>query len=317
MTPLRVLFLGTAEIACPTLRALHQHPDFRVVGVVTQPDKPAGRHLRPHPSPVKQLALELHLPVWQPARVRDAEFLETARALAPDLGAVAAYGQLLPPALLALPRLGCVNLHASLLPRHRGAAPIQWALFQGDPETGVTIMQMDEGLDTGPILAQARIPILPEDNAGTLHDRLAELGAELFVSTVREFAAGRLEPRPQPAEGVSYAPKIKKEDARLDWQQPARVLWNRIRAFTPWPGAFCFVGDDAGQQRLKIWRTEVVATTASARPGEILQADKHGLLVACGQDALRITALQPEGGRWLSVAEFLPGHPLRPGQHLL
>jgi methionyl-tRNA formyltransferase len=213
-----------------------------------------------------------------------------------------------------LPRYGCLNVHTSLLPKYRGAAPIQWAILNGDTETGVTIMKMDEGLDTGAIITQAATPIHPEDNAETLHDRLARMGAELLVRTIPEYVAGKLSPRPQPVEGVSYAPKIKKQDGHIDWNQPARAIWNRVRGLMPWPGAFSYLPGLPQPHLLKIWQAEVVARTGP--PGEVLQADKTGIVVGCGCEALRILMLQREGGRRLQAHEFLAGHPLLPGQRL-
>lgn len=314
MAPLRVIFMGTAELSCDSLRGLLESPGFQVVAVVTQPDRPKGRDLKLQPSPVKVLGLRAKLPVLQPERARSAEFLEELRALQPDLIAVAAYGQILPVSILDLPRYGCLNVHTSLLPRYRGAAPIQWAILNGDAKTGVTIMKMDAGLDTGDILRQTTTPIQPEDNAETLHDRLARMGAELLVRTIPEYVAGQLPSRPQPAEGVTYAPKIKKQDGHIDWSQPARAIWNRVRGLTPWPGAFSYLPAQPQAHLLKIWQAEVVERTGP--PGELLQADKAGIVVACGSEALRILVLQREGGRRLPAHEFLSGHPLLTGQRL-
>ena len=311
---LRIIFMGTAELACASLTALTQSPAFKVLAVVTQPDRPKGRDLKLQPSPVKESALRLGLPVLQPERARNENFVQDLRKLQPDLIVVAAYGQILPPAILELPRLGCLNVHTSLLPKYRGASPIQSALLNDESETGVTIMKMDAGLDTGDILAQQPTPITPGDDAQTLHDRLANIGAELLVRTLPEYAAGKIEPRPQPAEGVSYAPKITKQDGRLDWTQPARSLWNRIRAFTPWPGAFTYLPAQPKPHLLKIWQAEVIEQ--SGQPGEIMQAEKSGIVVACGRGALRILKLQLEGGRRLTAQEFLAGHELKPGQRL-
>lgn len=307
-----MVFFGTAPLAVPSLEALVRHPAFQVTAVVTQPDRPRGRDLKLQPSPVKAAALALGLPVWQPTRCRDAEFLAQLHDAAPDLIVVAAYGQLLPPALLEIPRHGCLNVHASLLPRHRGAAPIQWAILEGDTETGVTIMRVDTGLDTGDLLTQTTTAILPEDNAQTLHDRLAMLGAELLVRTIPDYLAGRIIPRPQPADGATYARKITKDDGRLDWQRPATELHRRLRAFTPWPGVFTFLTETNGRRLLKIWAAEVVPATAG-RPGEVLATDAHGVRIRCGTDALCVTEFQREGGRRLGVAQFLAGHPLPPG----
>jgi methionyl-tRNA formyltransferase len=311
MDSLRIIFMGSAELACTSLEALARQPDFKVVAVVTQPDRPRGRELKLQASPVKQAAVSRGLPVLQPERARDERFIGELRELRPDLIAVAAYGQILPKGILELPRFGCLNVHTSLLPKYRGAAPIQWAILNDEPETGVTIMKMDAGLDTGDILTQAATPILVEDNAQTLHDRLGQMGAELLVSTIRDQVAGKITPRPQPAEGASHARKIAKEDGRLDWSQPARALWNRIRAFTPWPGAFTQLPGQEPAQLLKIWRADVMA--GGGAPGEIVLAEKSGLVIACGVQALRIVELQREGGRRMSAGDFLSGHPLKPG----
>ena len=314
MTALRIIFMGTAELSCASLSALLASPDFQIDAVVTQPDKPKGRDLKLQPSPVKQLVAGRGTPLLQPARARNEDFVQELRALQPELIVVAAYGQILPPSILELPRFGCVNVHTSLLPKYRGAAPIQWAILNDETETGVTIMKMDAGIDTGPMLSEERTPISADDTSEILHGRLAEMGARLLVRTIPDYAAGKIQPRPQPAEGVSYAPKIKKEDGRLDWTQPARALWNRVRGLTPWPGAFTFLPGEVRPTLLKVWQAE--PATAQGPAGEILQADKAGLVVACGRDALRIQALQLEGGRRLTTQEFLAGHHLRSGQQL-
>lgn len=312
---LRIVFMGTPDIACATLQALATAPDCEVVGVVAQPDKPRGRDLKLQPPPVKELALRLGVPVLQPPRARDEAFIGQLRELRPDLIAVLAYGQILPQAILDLPQHGCLNVHTSLLPRWRGAAPIQWAILEGDAETGATIMRMDAGLDTGGIVATCATPLAPDDNAQTVHDRLAVLGAELLVRTLPRYISGELPPRPQPAEGVTYARKLTKEDGRLDWSQPARVLHNRLRAFTPWPGAFTFLPAQPRPLLLKVWRAEVaragdVQSPPAAQPGRVLSADKSGLVIACGEGALRLLEVQKEGSRRMTTAEFLAGHPL-------
>jgi methionyl-tRNA formyltransferase len=270
--------------------------------------------------------------VLQPERARDEKFIAELRALRPDLIIVVAYGQILPPAILNLPRHGCLNVHTSLLPKYRGAAPIQWAIANGDTETGVTIMKLDAGLDTGPVVSQRRTAIQPEDDSAVLHDRLAQLGAELLVQTIPDYVAGKIQPRPQPAAGASHAAKIKKEDGRIDWNQPARTIWNRLRAFTPWPGAFTSLpkamegtassvpsfaksqGSDKAlpSKMIKIWKAEMVEKSGGA--GEVLSADKTGIVVGCGKGALRISELQREGGRRLTAAEFLAGHALKVGE---
>jgi methionyl-tRNA formyltransferase len=333
MVALRIIFMGTAELSCASLETLAGDKAFSVAAVVTQPDKPKGRDLKLQPPPVKSIALQLGLPVLQPARARDEQFIAELRALKPDLIVVVAYGHILPQTILDLPEFGCLNVHTSLLPKYRGAAPIQWAIANGETETGVTIMKMDAGLDTGPIISQRHLPILPEDNSATLHDRLARLGAELLAQTIPDFVAGKIQPQPQPVEGVSHAPKIKKEDGRIDWNLPAKTIWNRLRAFTPWPGAFTFwlgvppsggngihiggppEGGTPNKPRpilLKIWKAEIVEQSGGA--GEILSADKNGITVGCGNNALRILELQREGGRRMNAAEFMAGHPLKAGE---
>jgi methionyl-tRNA formyltransferase len=312
MPPLKTIFMGTAELACASLQALGREPFVQLVAVVSQPDKPKGRDLKVQPTPVKTIAHALGIPVLQPAKARDNTFIDQLRKFEPDLIVVAAYGQILPPAILELPRFGCLNVHTSLLPKHRGAAPIQWAILQGDVETGVTIMKMDAGLDTGDILTQTKTPISPTDNAQTLHDRLARLGSEVLVSTIPDYVAGRITPRPQPTEHASYARRLTKQDGKLDWTQPAGNLWNRIRAFTPWPGAYTFQRIEGKRQLLKIWSAQV-DEPSSGQPGEVLRADKSAIVVACGEQALRILELQREGGRRLGASEFLAGHVIPPG----
>lgn len=302
-----IVFMGTAELSCASLEKLAADKQFSIAAVVTQPDKPKGRDMKLQPSPVKLLAEKLGLPVLQPAKARDEQFIAQLRELKPDLIAVVAFGQILPPSILDLPRFGCLNVHTSLLPKYRGASPIQSAILNGETETGVTIMKMDAGLDTGPMLSQQRTPILPEDNSQTLHDRLAQIGAELLAKTIADYTSGKLKPQPQPAEGVTYAAKIKKEHGKIDWNEPAEKILNRLRAFTPWPGAFTFLNG----KLLKIWTAEIVER--SGRPGEILSSDKGGVVAGCGKNALRIVELQPEGKRRMNAQEFLAGHLLPPG----
>jgi methionyl-tRNA formyltransferase len=315
MNPLRIVFMGTPELAGASLQALLAAPNFDIVGAVTQPDRPKGRELQLTPSPVKLIAQRSGKPVLQPAKARDENFLVQLRDLQPDLIAVAAFGQILPGAILALPRFGCLNVHTSLLPKYRGASPIQAALLNGDAETGVTIMKMDAGLDTGAILTQRATPIAPQDNAQTLHDRLAKIGAQLLVETIGDYVTGRIQPRPQPTEGASHVPKITKEQGHIDWQLPAISIWNRIRAFTPWPGAFTFLATQPRPRLLKIWKAEPISA-GSNEPGHLLGPDKDGIVVACGEGALKILELQLEGGRRMTAPEFLLGHHLAPGQRL-
>ncbi len=323
MSPLRIIFMGTAELSCASLEKLHGDARFQIVAVVTQPDKPKGRDLKLQPSPVKTLAEKLQLPVLQPLKAREENFIAQLRELQPDLMVVVAYGQILPQTILNLPPFGCLNVHTSLLPKYRGAAPIQWAIADGEPETGVTIMKMDAGLDTGPVLSTRRTPILPTDDSQVLHDRLAQLGAELLVETIPDYVSGKIKPQPQPIEGSTYAAKIKKEDGRIDWNLPAQKIWHRLRAFTPWPGAFAFLPDQnlvgrespraetSKSQLLKIWKVEVVEKSGGA--GEILSADKTGIVVGCDKNALRILELQREGGKRLSAEQFLAGFPIKVG----
>jgi len=312
MSALRIIFMGTPVLACASLRALLSTPGFQIAAVVTQTDKPAGRALQPQPSAVKQLASSHGLTLFQPQRAKSAEFLEQLCQVQPDLIVVAAYGQILPVSILELPRFGCINVHTSLLPKYRGAAPIQWAILNNEIETGVTIMQMDVGMDTGPILTQESCPIFDDDNSETLHNRLAEMGASLLVRTIPDYVSGRVKPKPQPTEDVSYAPKIKKEDGRLDWNQPARVVWNRVRGLTPWPGAFTFLASTPKPTLLKIWRAEPVNLSGTA--GQILHVEKTGITVGCAQHSLKISELQREGGRRMKAFDFLAGYSLKPGE---
>ena len=315
MNPLRLIFMGTPPLAATVLESLLHRLDWNLLAVVTQPDQPRGRDLKLQPSAVKELAAKCNLPVLQPERARDEGFIEEVRRLAPDLIIVAAYGQILPQSLLDVPRFGCLNIHTSLLPKYRGAAPIQWAILNGDAETGVTIMRMNAGLDTGDIVSEARTPITSDDTAQTLHDRLAHLGGVLLGPTIQDYVAGQITPQLQPAEGASYARKIKKEDGRLDWNQSATVLWNRVRGLTPWPGTFTFLQGGAAPLLLKILRVEPVDAPLGT-PGQIISADHHNLIVGCGTGALRILELQREGGKRLGAAAFLAGHPLRVGEQL-
>jgi len=315
MAPWRIIFMGTAELACASLRRLCLDPSFRVIAVVTQPDRPKGRELKLQVSPVKAAALRENLAVLQPERARSDAFVAELKDLLPDLIIVAAYGQILPPAVLEIPPLGCVNVHTSLLPKYRGAAPIQWAILNDESETGVTIMKMDAGLDTGAVLAQAATPIAPEDDAPSLHDRLARLGADLLVKTIPDYASGKIIPRAQSAAGATYARKITREDGRLDWSRPARGLWNRVRALKPWPGTFTLLPTTYKSRLLKIWSAEIERQLAGD-PGKILEADQTGFIVGCGQQALRLLELQREGGRRLTAQQFLAGHDLRPGEQL-
>lgn len=301
---MRLIFAGTPEFAAVALSALID-AGHDIALVLTQPDRPAGRGQRRQPSPVKRLALQHGIPVHQPERLRDAESQRPVAEAAAEIMVVAAYGLLLPPSVLAIPPRGCVNIHASLLPRWRGAAPIARAIEAGDATTGVTLMQMDAGLDTGPILLQEAIPIAPQETAGALHDKLARLGARLIVAALADV--DRLTPIPQPSEGVTYAPKIDKREMAIDWRLPAAALERKLRAFDPQPGRLATLDGET----FKLWRGRVVSGRGT--PGEILRIDEQGIVVACGEEALAITELQKAGGRRLVCADFLRGHPLSVG----
>jgi len=303
----KIIFAGTPEFAARALEALLA-AGHEVALALTQPDRPAGRGMALQPSAVKKVALAHGIPVFQPERLKDPATHEPIRAACVDGGAelmvVAAYGLILPQAVLDLPRRGCINIHASLLPRWRGAAPIQRAIEAGDAQTGITIMQMEAGLDTGPMLLAGTLDIDPQDSAGTLHDRLATLGGTLAVDALARL--DRLAAVPQPEAGVTYAGKIDKAEARLDWTQPAAVLARKLRAFDPFPGATLVL---AGEP-VKAWRG--TAVSAGGWPGQVLDVNPNGIVVACGDGALRLTELQKPGGRRLSAAEFLRGTALKP-----
>jgi len=302
---MRIIFAGTPEFAALALRAIVE-AGHDVALVLTQPDRPAGRGMALQPSPVKRLALELGIAVFQPPTLKVTVAQDRVAAANADVMVVAAYGLILPQSVLDMPRFGCINIHASLLPRWRGAAPIQRALLAGDSETGVCIMQVEAGLDTGPVLLSASTPITAVDTAATLHDRLAGIGARLVVEAL---AGLPLPARPQPAAGVTYAHKIAKTEATIDWSKSARELDRQIRGFNPFPGAQA----QFGGQTVKIWRAEPVA--GDGEKGRILSVDRNSIVVACGSGALAISELQKAGGKRLQVREFLAGHPLKPGDN--
>jgi methionyl-tRNA formyltransferase len=303
---LRLAYMGTAAFAVPSLRALVRGP-HEVVAVYAQPARPAGRGLQPRSSPVEGAATALGLAVRTPETLRDVAEREALAGLRADLVVVAAYGLILPRAILEVPRLGCINLHASLLPRWRGAAPIQRALLAGDPETGVTIFQMEPALDTGAILAMERIAVAADATAAGLHDELAVLAARMVLPVVDDLAAGRAVPRPQPEQGVSYAPKLDKAEGRLDWSRPAALLERQLRALNPWPGCWT----EAGGQRIRVLEGKVVA--GAGAPGEVLD---ERLTIACGAGALRLTRVQRAGGTPMPAAAFLRGFPVPVGARL-
>ncbi len=335
---MRIAFAGTPEFALPALRALaaSRHD---IVGVLTQPDRPRGRGRLVTPSPIKQAAEEYGLPVSQPASFATPEGRAELRKWRPDLLVVVAYGSILPPSVLALPRLGCLNIHASLLPRWRGAAPIQRAILAGDVETGVTIMQMDAGLDTGPVLLQRRVPIDRAMTSGALHDRLAALGAEALIEALREIEAGTSRPRPQPAEGVTYAPKISKTEALIDWRASALSVERHVRAFNPWPvaetrwagealrilsaraedgAAEGVEGAHAGAESEPAVPERAAGAQGAgpAEPGTIIAVRRDAIVVRCGEGNLALTELQRPGRRVLAARDFIQAVPLVAGQRL-
>jgi len=300
MTSLRIAFAGTPQFALPALRALFDSR-HRIVGVLTQPDRPAGRGRELRASPVKLLALERGVPVAQPATLKTPEGMVALREWSPELLVVVAYGLILPAAVLSLPRLGCLNIHGSLLPRWRGAAPIQRALLAGDTETGITIMQLDAGLDTGPVLLERRQPIGPDDTAGDLHDALAGLGAAALLEAIAGLAAGTLAGRAQPAAGATYAPKLDKSEALIDWNQDAVQIDRQIRAFNPWPVAETRVGSEP----LRILRARLLEPDGSAAPpGTLLGMGEDGLRVACGKGVVALRELQRAGKRPVPARDF-------------
>lgn len=309
MTPeqLRTVFMGTPDFALPSLRGL-MAAGVDLVGVFTQPDRPQGRGKKLSPSPVKELAQAHDIPVFQPLKLRNPEAVAELRALQPDLIVVVAYGQILPQAVLDLPRYHCINVHASLLPKYRGAAPINKAIVAGETETGVTTMLMAAGLDTGDMLVKRKLTIGPDETAGQLHDRLAELGSEALKETLHQLCAGTLQPEPQDDAQSSYAPMMKKEDGAIDWAQPAARIHNQVRGLDPWPGAYTHLDG----QVLKVAETRV-ASHLSGTPGEILAADKQGVQVACAEGGLVIGELQLPGKKRLKAVDFLSGHPLFAG----
>jgi methionyl-tRNA formyltransferase len=314
--PWRIVFMGTPEFAVPSLQALLA-PEFRsvgqVVGVVTQPDRPKGRGGHLTAPPIKLLAEHAGIPVIQPVRMKDPAFLEILTGWAPDLIAVTAFGRILPPVVLNLPPKGCVNVHGSLLPKYRGAAPIQWAVINGETETGITTMVMDAGMDTGAILLQEKLAIVPTETAGELAARLAPLGGRLLVNTIARLQSGSLTPIPQDNSKATLAPLLKKEDGALDWQYDAGAIINRIRGLTPWPGAYTFYG----VERWQIWRAEPDYTGGSkAVPGTVLEVSKEGIRIAAASGAVIIRELQPASGKRLTVNQYLAGHDVQAGSRL-
>lgn len=310
-TPRRLLFMGTPSFAVPSLTALLARGE-QVVAVVCQPDKPKGRGRKPAPPPVKETALAAGLTVLQPERIRTPEFLEQIRSLVPDLIVVTAYGRILPGELLRLPPFGAINVHGSLLPRYRGAAPIQWAVLNGDRETGITIMQIDEGMDTGDILLSATLAIEAQDTAGTLAEKMAALGGTLLGEALDALRAGNLPPRRQEEELATLAPPLRKEQGIIDWQRPAREISCQIRGLDPWPMAHTTLQG----KWLRLFNPRVIPGPVREAPGTLCRADRNSLVIATGEDALLIGEVQLEGGRRMEVDAFLRGRPLTPGIRL-
>ena len=301
---MRIVFIGAGEIGVPTLQALLRSSEHQLTGVFTHPDKPVGRAQRIEPTPIKRALAGSKVPILQPARVKDRQAIEEIRALQPDAIVVIAYGQILPREVLEVPRVACLNLHASLLPRWRGAAPIQAAIAADDPETGITVMYMAEGLDTGDILLQRRIDILPTDTGGSLHDRLALIAPETLLDALQMLAEGDAPRIPQDNALATYAPKLTRDNGKIDWSEPAEIIERTIRAFNPWPGAFTEIASP-GVRKLKIFSAAIV--DLNGKPGEFLRSEKE-LVIAAGKGALSLGEVQLEGKRRMDAAEFLRGH---------
>ncbi len=311
---MRIIFMGTPEFAVPSLESLLNH-GFQVVGVVTQPDRPKGRGQTVVASPIKQLAQTQGLPVLQPEKMKSPELLQALAAWRPDVITVTAFGRILPKSILALPPGGCVNVHGSLLPRYRGAAPIQWSLINGDLETGITTMLMDEGMDTGAMLLQRAIPIEPDDTAAELGNRLARVGGDLLVETLKGLANKTVTPQEQDHDKVTYAPLLTKDAGMIDWTQSANGLANRIRGLSPWPGCFTFLRD----QRLVIWKAKAETkkfdeAKSEHRPGTIVDENKKEFWVLTGEGTLGVTEVQPANKKRMTVAQFLQGRSVSIGQ---
>jgi methionyl-tRNA formyltransferase len=304
----KTVFMGTPEFAVPSLEFLHDS-GREISCVVTQPDRPKGRGRKPTPAPIKSAAIGMNLTVLEVESIRDPYIIDTFSKIKPDLFVVVAFGQILPKTILDIPGFGSVNIHASLLPRYRGPAPIQWAIINREKETGVTAMLMDEGMDTGKILLKAGTLIHPDETSISLHDRLAVLGAHLLMETVHGLETGEIIPLPQDHADASYAPILKKEDGRIDWKLPAERIEAFIRGMTPWPGAFTFIET----ARIKIFKATAVPTAAEKRPGRVICADSRTLLVSTGSGAISILEVQPASGKRQSIHDFMRGRDIREG----
>ena len=303
---MKILFMGTPDFAVPSLEALFA-AGHEIVGVFTQPDKPKNRGMKLQPPPVKVCALAHEVPVYQPVKMRDGTALEIIQELAPELIVVAAYGRILPQEILDYPKFGCINVHSSLLPKYRGAAPIHWAILNGEKETGVTIMQVALALDAGDIISRCVTPIDPDETVESLHDRLADMGAKLLVETVEAIAGGTATRTPQDEALATYAPMLSRALSPMDWTRPARALHDQVRGLIPWPAAVT----ELNGVRCKVFHTSVLDETTGKAPGTVLQADKKGLLIACGEGTvLQINELQADGGKRMKSADYLRGHPI-------
>ena len=307
-SPFRIIFMGTPDFAVPSLEALIKGPDH-VHGVITQPDRPKGRSRKLAAPPIKELAERHHIDVFQPNKIKTEEFTGTLQDLRPDVIVVAAYGRILPPQILSLPGHGCINVHGSLLPRHRGAAPIQWSIIKGDQEVGVTIIQMDEGMDTGDILYRAAITPEAGETAGTLYPKLAELGSQALMETLDQLSSQSLTVISQDNDQATSAPMFAKNDGLIDWSHPAQQLDCLIRGLDPWPTAFCKING----KKLQLHAPEVIHQDSSQKPGTLLRADRAGLLVSTSHSCLLIKEVKPEGKKRMDVADFLNGYPLEAG----
>lgn len=307
------MFMGSAALSCAALRRLAEADDIDLAGIVTQPPRPGGRRLALRPCPVQEMAASWGVPVFPLERVNAAPSLAEVRRCAPDVIVVVAYGRILSAAWLALPPAGCVNVHASLLPRYRGAAPIQWAIARGERETGVTTMLMDSGIDTGAVLLQRPLAILPGETAGELHERLADAGADLLLETLRGLREGSLRPTPQDHRRATYAPKLTKADGRIDWTLSAEEIYNRVRGFNPWPCCHCRLPSRPGARGKSLRVLAVEPCARSGLPGRVLSVSPGDPLVGAGRGALSLVRVQPEGGRSMSGAECARGHRLQVG----
>ncbi len=307
MKKYRIIFMGSPEFAIPSLESLYEKED--VIAVVTQPDKPKGRGLKKSPCPVKAWALSKNLKILDPPKIKNLEFINTIKSLKPDLIVVCAYGKILPKEILEIPKFGCWNIHASLLPKYRGASPINWAILEGEKETGITIMIMEEGLDTGPILLQKKIDISEKDTAITLAQKLSLLGKEAILEAIDLHKKGLLKPTPQPEDGISYAPIIKKEDGFFTFEEPADLIERKVRAFLPWPVAHTYFKN----KLLKVFSAEAVDLTHDKIPGTILKINKEGILVTASKGAILLKEVQLEGKKKMSAYEFACGRRLKKG----